>query len=461
MNPPPSPYKTVTFGQPSPVRNFFTRRSPTMSSQKTPDIPPRTRRHRRPVSSAEENPREARTLRNICSDSGMCIAFGIENRRIADFFNFPSLNYVVSPITSLGQPSSNGFVKKLHYQHEGYTANAVLKSSMSVDSDNLFYEYFVGLKINEWIPYFPCFIETYSLYMYLDPDEYKLVRDRPRISDADLKKAILLISTAQTAHPFYDYSMICEYSKYMALLIQYISGASTLYDVSEKGFLSHSQLMAIYAQVYFPLGALSDKFAHNDLHSDNVMLYSPAAGYFIHFHYHFADGTVVEFKSYYVAKLIDYGRCYIPQSREVYEELCKTRKCNSGGEKCGENHGFAFMEPLNPKNWYISSTELNPSHDLRLIQDTVPNVVYGKGITEPKQKKFGTQPFPTTTRWRGNHIYNVKHASEYFKRLLTVDRTVYDEVNIDAIYPPNRKFGDIYVYVEEKRRMRFVKNIAK
>jgi len=60
-------------------------------------------------------------LKAICSDSGVCIAFGRESEKIKDFFNgFVNFDFIVKPIKKIGEPSTNGFVHEIKYEREGY-----------------------------------------------------------------------------------------------------------------------------------------------------------------------------------------------------------------------------------------------------------------------------------------------------------------------------------------------------
>ena len=107
--------------------------------------------------------RKSKFLQAICSDSGVCIAFGKERKKIFDFFDgFTKFDYLKS-IKAIGAVSANGFVKELEYEREGYIAHAILKSSKEKDADNLMYEYLIGASINVvLLKFFPCFIETYG-----------------------------------------------------------------------------------------------------------------------------------------------------------------------------------------------------------------------------------------------------------------------------------------------------------
>ena len=105
-------------------------------------------------------------LKSICSDSGVCIALGKQTKRISKHFKgFVNFEYVISPVKTIGR-GGNGFIKSITYERDGYTANAILKSSNRPYSDNLLFEYIVGQYINKQCLVFPCFIETYGWYKY-------------------------------------------------------------------------------------------------------------------------------------------------------------------------------------------------------------------------------------------------------------------------------------------------------
>ncbi len=399
--------------------------------------------------------RQSQFLQNICSDSGMCIAFGIESNKIKDFFNqFAAFDYVVPPITSIGVPSVNGFVKEINYRHRGYTANAILKSSVSNEADNLFYEYTVGLQVNQWAKYFPCFVETYGLYKYLDPIDYRTIKDTKNIEDVSiLKNSLDLVSVPSSSNQFLDYADICTDSMYYAVLIQHIKGATSLYDVYDdpSAWTNHAN-MGILAQVYLVLAKLTNDFVHYDLHTGNVMLYAPAPGKYVQFHYHYGDTNILTFKSYYVTKMIDYGRSYIKGSKYIHQRICNTKECDPD---CGYNFGFAWMtKTLNADDYFITSLLRNPSHDLKLFYEIYPDkVTYGQGIDDPDKKELGTRPNPNS---EAGKINNVGDAGNYFEGLLR-------EPDFQAYYanttefPPDKKFGDLHIYMNMGKAMRFDK----
>ena len=403
-----------------------------------------------------EEARHYHFLKNICSDAGLCIAFGLENIKIKDFFNnFTSFDYVVSPIRSIGSPSENGFVKEINYAHHNYRANSILKSSTDEMSDNLVYEYMVGMQVNEWKTYFPCFIETYGLYKYNDEEQYEYIRDTRLIRDIDtLKNSLDLITTSEDKDPLYDYADMCNNSKYYAVLIEYIKNAKDMEDVMDD--LNSYDTNAILAQVYFPLGRLTNDFVHYDLHLNNVMLYEPAPGKYVEYYYYFENGEIIRFKSKYVAKIIDYGRSYIKDSPQIYQQICDTEDCEP---RCGWGYGFNWMtEEAGAEEYYISSALLNPSHDLRFFHEVYPDfdmVKYGVGIDNEEEQMYGTEPnfesgLPDT-------INNVSDASTYLRKYMKNSKRV--EYFAGSAFPENKKFGELHIYMNMKTPLRFIKTL--
>ena len=406
-------------------------------------------------------------LMNVCANSGECIAVGREMKTIRDYFEgFSDFHYLQSPVNQIGKVSANGFVKELKYTRGGYSSYAILKSARNPHSDNLVYEYQVGQYINKLCNYFPCFLETYGLYYYKDEGYWKHIRDSVNNSNGVLKNSL-----QKEVHV--DYEKACESSKYAAILIQHISNASTLYDLLRqntstlKPFLN-KELVFILFQIYYPLSLLSETFTHYDLHLENVMLYNLDASKYIHYHYHLSSGRIVSFKSRYIVKIIDYGRSYfkdvesnIDSKKIRNDELCKIQKCRPN---CGENVGFGWLKNnLSNNDFYIDSTQMNNSHDLRLINsikllklgifihdanfsDFFTNTVYGKNIKNPKDKQYGTKP-AVDSYVKNRKIQTVNDA------LLSLDNVLtYGSFNIDneSAYRTYTKIGDLHIYGKDK-----------
>ena len=161
----------------------------------------------------------------------------------------------------------------------------------------------------------------------------------------------------------------------------------------------------------------------------------------------------MEFKSYYVAKIIDYGRSYIVNGVDLKKELCKTPLCKPD---CGTKYGFGWLnDNLTPDNFFISSIKKNESHDLRLINSIFPQIVkYGVGIPEFENNKlYGTEPNINPIEL--NLITNVTGVkitlNNYFREpnLVAYFRS--------SLYSLDKKFGEMHVYLDLSKDVQFVK----
>lgn len=426
--------------------------------------------------------RRAEFLKAVCDDSGICIALGTNRKKIIDFFDgFVNFENVKPPIKAIGKPSSNGFVKSITYEKNGYISEAVLKSSVKTSADNLAYEYLVGLFLNEKCKQYPCFLETYGLFYYKTPEQWKHAMDTQTITTNVLKDSL------EQQHNELDFKRMCNSAKYGAILIQHLSGVKTIGDMIMKASRSVSvnfymtEMLPVLYQIYFPLSQMSRIFTHYDLHHDNVLLYEPAAGKYIQYHYHLKNGTVVEFKSPYIAKIIDYGRSYFESDKmdsfNILKQLCKEPDCNDKYYKknvCGASYGFQYMNTGSKlkESHFICSAIHNPSHDLRLLnilgrrfkelnmkftqnqqhfdihsmlEYMFENTIYGEGLTAAQKKQYyiyGTKAKPKSgISGMDTKINNVNDAEEVLR-----DGIEFSSSWNEMAHSPMKRFGDIHVY---------------
>ena len=264
----------------------------------------------------------------LCNDSSICINFGVLtinlNEMIKNYFDNFDFKYISeknpNSVVAIGAPSGNGFVKLLTYENDGHKAHAILKSTLRENEDNLMYEYEVGQFINKQNKIFSCFIETYGLFKYKDNKDIK--KDESHRIMSEHKTGYKDLNTMLEKITEIDYKVGCEEEKYLAILIQYIPGAITLYDFIMRLTKDHDlhflyELLCILYQIYFPLSVLKDEFTHYDLHDKNVLLYKPKDNSYITYNYTLLNGTIFTFKSFYIVKIIDYGRSYY-KDRDVF-----------------------------------------------------------------------------------------------------------------------------------------------
>jgi hypothetical protein len=322
----------------------------------------------------------AKFLNAICSDSGVCITFGKEIKRIKDHFNGFNKFDFVSEIKRVGKPSSNGFVNKITYENAGYKSHAILKSSTQEKSDNLYYEYLVGQYINKVNLIYPCFLETYGCFVYENENEWKNMMENKTI---DVKKILKPL-------PEMAFKESCEKSKYISILTQHINASKTLKDMLREyvddDYFMNIEMIYIFYQIYMALSCVATTFTHYDLHLNNVLVYEPVEGKYIEYHYH-KNGEEITFKSNYIVKIIDYGRSFFKDndtetgsSQNIMKNICKTEECtiqkpNDKNElktyNCGMFQGYTWIKERTKDELYfrdhLCGYVNNVSYDLRLM----------------------------------------------------------------------------------------------
>ena len=333
----------------------------------------------------------SKLLNSICPDSTFCLAFGKERKKIKSFFRgFTTFKYVEYPIKRATLLSNCIYL--ITHDREGYKASTILKSMHSKDSDNLLYEYMVGQYINKQCLRFPCFIETYDWLRYKkgswkDIKNYKLstLLENSKQALINYTKSFgTRLDCADDKQNKPDikrecneiellFSLSCNQPENLAIMIEYVVG-NTLSEMLKSDYFINNELINVLYQIYMPLSTIANEFTHYDLHLLNIMIYEPEKGKYIDYEYRLADGSVVKFKSPYIAKIIDYGRSFFDDptnttvtgsSESIQKIICNNIiKCNGTNKTiCGENHGYHFEDR---EDYYISNKR-NISHDLLLL----------------------------------------------------------------------------------------------
>ena len=373
----------------------------------------------------------------------------------------------IKKIEPFGPPSNNGFI---HMITTNNGMNAILKSTQTLEQkegylmkpDNLMYEYLVGQYINTLNNRFPCFLQTYGLYKYSDDSTYQKSKESKKsghITSDDIEK--VNVNDGNLSHAL---NIACKNDKHIAILLQYLPNIESFHSMLYKKKLNERDIITSLYQVYFVLNVLKNKFTHYDLHARNVQLYEVSGDKYIqyHYHYHLNSGKVVlvSFKSKYLVKIIDYSRCFFYQNKNfssgiISQQLNKATDCitreKSGKKKpAGYDFGFQWLiPPPPPKNEeeeeeenYIVSTQLNISHDLRLLNDIKLILEYLRtrnSNTDEKptlntflnnvyyKNEFGTPPV-SEEFIKDKYIVNVNRAAKKLITIITDNKTYYDEV---------------------------------
>lgn len=404
-------------------------------------------------------------LNSVCIDSNDCLIFGHEKNVIkkmfSDFANFKNLKGV----SKVGENSNNGFVLNLRFEKMNYGVNALLKSSKKRISDNLYYEYLAGtVFINKINDFFPCFTETYHLFRHrtllskgriksnnIEVSEYSDMVDLNICDASVVKNTSLCIGNS------------CKNGVNFAILVQYINNPisiATYMKTNENDPQFLAKMICILLQVYIPLSYLENEFTHYDLHTQNVLLYELPNGKFVEMEYiDERNGTTVVFKTNYIVKIIDYGRCYFGNfgnrkflsSSTIAESIYNSPSCYEQGL---ENVGYNFFEyKQNAENFYISSTMKNISHDLRLASMMTKSsrkidLLFDGLILY--EGKYGT---PSRISSGDEYINNVTDMCNFLKQK-SIMRETYNSVNLNSL-----SAGKIEVYITKHMRTKQMKFI--
>ena len=361
------------------------------------------RKHKKTYRRRRRGGAKNKSKKQDCPDNKTCKNFSdILNEELKQY-DFNTFEKATGSIKKIGQESVNGFVYAINYNVNDNIAHAVLKSSSKADGDNLLYEYIVGLYVNKLNMQYPCFIETYGYREYANTEVYDKMRNAEEAKESNYLK------TNTTNHTDLNYALACEKPLQLALLIQHLNGIQDVYDELED---SNSDvifnIMHILYQLYVPLDQLKNNFNHNDLHGGNVCLvplFPNKPDAYITMNYIFQDEKKnVSFKTKYLVKIIDYGRCFFYEnennnSKLIYDTICKTPDCNkeipqkSGKpkkEECGNYSGFIFTELASLRN---VSNDLLFLHRLRGDNSIVYKTkfqyideIYNKQSKRPKRK---------------------------------------------------------------------------
>lgn len=294
------------------------------------------------------------TIPFACRKLVDCMMFLQEYEQILSFFNFfIDFQYFVK---SSGmkknnlQVNNNGDIDILTYRRQNISVQTLLKSSQLQTSDNLYYEYCAGMYINTLLKTFPCFVHTYGVYFAPRANDKRIVNMTRMKNDNDGLK------------------LACLGPLNLRLMVQYIENITLRTYMEREKTSKHfmSNMVQILFQVYGPLAAIGNSFTHYDLHDMNVLLYILPNNQYIDMEYRYGK-HIVAFKTNIVAKIIDYGRCYFPDSLRMSQEVCDTSECTDE-QTCGKDFGFAVLGKKVENLYWIDSYKKNRSHDLRLTQ---------------------------------------------------------------------------------------------
>ncbi len=419
-------------------------------------------------------------LSRVCPWSQTCLAFGRDIPKVKSYFgSFEQFDFLRSGKIATISSGSNGFVNSLVYDREGYISHAIMKTSIVPDeSDSLVYEAFVGLTyLNKQLAYFPCFVETYSILKTntdtnpLNKNVSKYMKTGDFVHDVTQPLTASNPSTGNMSDIFSPVKLSdallsdsCDHAELYTILVEYLDRPVSVGKwLRKERMMPHTMIecIGILYQVYGVLGVIANEFTHYDLHDENVLLYTiPNNGYVTMRYIGNTPDTTVEFNTRYIAKVIDYGRCFTQESQHFYDNMC--RLCPTD---CGYSAGYGWFKPkISKRDYYIASNIRNISHDLRLAR-TLSDYIIPNSSSPPLTSelnhllktviydtRYGTPEIMPGQGVSTRSIHNVVEMKSALEHL--INSTKYKE-NVGSIFSPENKTGTMTIYMDRSRDMVF------
>jgi hypothetical protein len=249
-----------------------------------------------------------------CKDAKWCMLFGEELEQLVSYFNNFMLDMnqtkeqTAIALKKLPVNSMNGLVAEVQFTKHGVDAYALLKKSLDINSDSLWYEYLVGQIINPWCFIFPSFLLTFGLYRDVPIEKYTKNESKPFIFEGSP-----VLSTQNISDSCQSINR-----HHLCLLTQFLHGSSSLYSNYD-----HPDILFMKYQIYYTLFHLGKlRFMHNDLHYQNVLVVTLPLP--LKFVYEQKVGPPVIFYTDKWVKFIDYGRSKV--SGLTNDEVERKRK---------------------------------------------------------------------------------------------------------------------------------------
>jgi hypothetical protein len=411
-------------------------------------------------------------LRAVCSSNGYCMALGKNRKLIYKYFDgFANFKYAITPFSLLSS-GGNGKVYEVYYRRLDYRAVCTLKYSLKPKADSIFYEAYVGFSyINKLTKYFTLFLETYGCYWI----ENTLLLDELHehspfsVNTIDSLTGLIKNNDVKIINPLKLNKLrktACKDPLRVMVLTEYVENATDFADIvkkyrfTPKFKLFEHGLPAMLYQIYSVLSVISHNFTHYDLHGGNCIVYTIPDNRYVRMIYHHPSGQTIEFNTGFIVKLIDYGRCYVPTSRQFHDTVAATPECLVSGDSVpGESFGFGMFEEYPLRQYHYVTPKLNNySADLRLLFDV--SKAYDKDTNFRRllrrvqfAERFGTFKISPNEPNPDNKIRNVMEAERALAGFINDPSFT----NVDTAFANGKtKIGDIHIYLDMSKPMEFI-----
>jgi hypothetical protein len=400
-----------------------------------------------------------------------------------NFNNFTDYNLVNFPIKRIGLPSNNGFINLVEFKTKLMKKNflTIMKSTLTIDADNNYYEYIVGNCLNKIKTFAPNFVYTFN-YMNLSEKLKNTLKNQDIFTNKNLFISDSIIKNKETTalEDFKNVGEGCKYNNFSSILIEYIPNSLSLSKlVEDLEFLQYMdiEIFNILFQVYAILSGLKNVFTHYDLHTGNVMFVKVPDNKIINITY-IIDNKEYNLYTHFIPVILDYGRAFIncleldnlTHSRIFTEIFCANKDCNSkkNYECNGSSRGMAVFKDENDTYndmsffYNINFRVKNESCDLRFLHEFMSSITspikqeYNKifvddWVIEEKGEKVLTYCVKENLS-KFEYTNKVNNTTDVISWLSTIQEKIYQ----NSYIAKKELYGKLKIYPQIEKRIPFV-----
>lgn len=406
----------------------------------------------------------------------------------------------------IGSFSSNGIVHKIDYNYNRVNIPLIIKSSKNINADSLFYEYLVGLCVNEFQKYLPFFSRTYLCGYWENDEVYDLLKsassyfylvnnfvDNIKVADKTNIDNFIKSGCINNSNSF----LVTQYIPSVSNLDQYIYDfllekkekkpefTKKIFKFKDDRIEYIPTVISILHLIYLTLSIFSEYFTHNDLHLSNILLIKIPFDKCIDIKFIDSNGDSYRYKSIYMPILIDYGRCWIDcknlresleNTQDIMKIVCDNDNSNESygvcKNNCGNKSGYKiaskhikdglFEDPTQNTN-YVALTNRNKTGDLRVLLtlkkntdfSDLPDIEYlnmFKNLIDNKLHQLEENMYgPENLSISSEAIYNVDGASSELEKIVRDPSFIeYNNRFID-----NPIYGTMNIYTDASKPYSF------
>ena len=278
--------------------------------------------------------------------------------------NFRSKDFVIDTTRDsvcIGKDSRNGFIRRCYLKDYPLIIKMVRSEERGYTVDSLYYEYLVGKCINEFSNMYPFFSRTLAFGELKDYSTYKQLKSlcdsqenfKLPVGDifynyddhhTDKDTSVLKFNTFKDTCKKFSKNPFAIFSQYIPIYKSYGDYIDTIveYNFNKKKEEGVTQVFVINALISAMLYGLRDRFTHNDLHTNNIVLVKIPNDDYVCFRIHDDADTksVLELHTRLIPVVIDYGRCYVRCDKLDTHDIY-TSVCNSYPDDCGRECGYS------------------------------------------------------------------------------------------------------------------------